>query len=365
MRPRRSFLKLGAGATAAAFLARPTLRAAEESKPSVLLAAFAVVGDTHYFADKDDPSRLQPMSRAYNTGLIDTLNTLPGREIAAAAGGGKVAPLAALLHVGDLIDSGDKNGAVIQQMQRTEWAEWQKDYGLDGQGGRLKFPVYEIHGNHDGPHGKGHVLDGIIERNKARGNLKGVSANGLHYSWAAGPVHFVHLGITVGQVKAVKRKRRYDPVDSLDFLVADLAKNVGDSGRPVVIAHHVDFARYCGEVPDEVVLKHEWDYADVAAFHAALKPYRIAGIFYGHTHVRGVFGWTGPKPAPVIAGKPLPAGIPTFNTDNAAHFSGPAQAFLYAEVHARDILVRELATTDGWKTSQWTPLAWRMPHASG
>jgi cytolysin (calcineurin-like family phosphatase) len=273
--------------------------------------------------------------------------------------------LAALLHVGDLIDSGDKNGAVIQEMQRTEWAEWQKDYGLDGAGGRLKFPVYEIHGNHDGPHGKGIVLDGIVDRNQRRKQLKGVSANGLHYSWDAGPVHFVHLGITVGQVKEVKRKRRYDPVESLDFLVADLAKNVGASGRPVVIAHHVDFARYCGEVPDDVVLKHEWDYADVAAFHAALKPYRVAGIFYGHTHVRGVYAWTGPKPAPVIAGKPLPAGIPTFNTDNAAHFSGPAQAFLYAEVHEREILVRELATTDGWKTSRWTPLAWRLPHGSG
>ncbi|NBV55800.1 MAG: hypothetical protein EBR70_04350, partial [Verrucomicrobia bacterium] len=264
MLPRRSFLKLGAGATAAAFLARPALRAAEATKPSAPLAAFAVVGDTHYFADKDDPSRMQPVSRAYNTGLIDTLNALPGRAIDEGAGGGQVAPLNALLHVGDLIDSGDKNGAVIQQMQRTEWAEWQKDYGLDGAEGRLKFPVYEIHGNHDGPHGKGLVLDGIIDRNKRRKNLKGVSANGLHYhySWDAGPVHFVHLGITVGQVKAVQRKRRYDPVDSLDFLVADLAKHVGDSGRPVVIAHHVDFARYCGEVPDDVVLKHEWDYAD-------------------------------------------------------------------------------------------------------
>ncbi|MFM7241273.1 MAG: twin-arginine translocation signal domain-containing protein, partial [Opitutia bacterium] len=50
MLPRRSFLKLGAGATAAAFLARPALLAAEESQPSVPLAAFAVVGDTHYFA---------------------------------------------------------------------------------------------------------------------------------------------------------------------------------------------------------------------------------------------------------------------------------------------------------------------------
>jgi len=365
MLPRRSFLQLGAGATAAAFLARTGLRAADESKPSFPLAAFAVVGDTHYFADKDDPSRLQAASRAINTGLIDTLNALPGRAIDESAGGGQVAPLAALLHVGDLIDSGDKNGTVIQQMQRTEWAEWQKDYGLDGVEGRLKFPVYEIHGNHDGPHGKGIVLDGIVDRNKRRKNLQGISANGLHYSWDAGPVHFVHLGITVGQVKEVKRKRRYDPVESLDFLVADLAKHVGTSGRPVVIAHHVDFARYCGQVAEDIVLKHEWDYPDVAAFHAALQPYRVAGIFYGHTHVRGVYAWTGPKPAPVVVGKPLPAGIPTFNTDNAAHFSGPAQAFLYAEVHARDILVRELATTDGWKTSQWSPLSWRMPHCTG
>lgn len=72
---------------------------------------------------------------------------------------------------------------------------------------------------------------------------------------------------------------------------------------------------------------------------------------------------TGPKPAPVVVGKPLPAGIPTFNTDNAAHFSGPAQAFLYAEVHAREILVRELATIDGWKTSRWSPSRGACPTA--
>lgn len=364
MLPRRSFLKLGAGA---ALLSRPWLRAAAESVPENKTppVAFAVVGDTHYLADKDEPTRLKETSRSINTGLIDQLNALAGREIDAAAGGGRVRDLVAVLHVGDLIDSGDKTGTVLAQMQATEWAEWQKDYGLTGKDGRLKVPVREIHGNHDGPHGKGIVLDGIVERNRRRPGVTGLSANGMHYSWDAGPVHFVHLGITVGQSRLAARRRRYDPMESLEFLVDDLAKNVGKSGRPVVIAHHVDFARYCGEVPDEIVVKNEWDYADVAAFHAALRPYRVAAIVYGHTHVRNVLAWSGPRPEPVRAGQPLPAGIPTFNTDNAGHFSGPAQAFLYVEVHEQDVLVRELATTDGWKTSKWTPLSWRLPHGQG
>lgn len=364
MLPRRSFLKLGA---AASLVALPGFspRLTADDKPAFVPITFAVVGDTHYFADKDDPTTLQATSRATTAALIEQLNRLAGMEIPATAGGGKALPLSQVIHVGDLIDSGDKNGAVISKMQQTEWKEWQADYGLAGKDGRLQFPVYEIHGNHDGPHGKGVVLDGIIARNKQRKNLTGISANGLHYSWDVGPIHFINLGITVGQVKAVTRKRRYDPMDSLEFLVTDLAKNVGTSGRPVVVSHHVDFGRYALPVADEIVLKNEWDYADVAAFHDALKPYRIAGIFYGHTHARAVFAWQGPKPLPVVAGKPLPPGIPTFNTDNAAHFSGPAQAFLYVEVHEKEILVRELATKDAWKTSAWTDLSWRLPHFTG
>ena len=361
MLPRRSFLKLGMGVSAA-WWARSARAESDQPKAVLPPVSFVVVGDTHYFAMATEPSRMQAASRAYNTGLINTLNTLSGREISGAAGGGQVKPLTAVLHVGDLIDSGDKNGAIIQEMQKTEWAEWQKDYGLNGKDGRLNLPVYEIHGNHDGPHGKGIVLEGIAERNHRRTGLTGLSPNGMHYSWDAGQVHFVHLGITVGQVKDVKRARRYDPMDSLDFLVTDLAKHVGKTGRPVVIAHHVDFARYCGVVADDIVLKNEWDYADVAAFYEALKPYRVAGIFYGHTHARGVYAWTGPKPLPVIVGRPAPVGIPTFNTAQASHFGKPAHALLYVEVHAHDIWVRELATTDGWETSVWSPLAWRLPH---
>jgi hypothetical protein len=361
MLPRRSFLKVSGGLSAAV-LARPFLRAEEKPKAVNQPVSFVVVGDTHYFASTANPSQMQTASRAYNTGLIDTLNTLQGREIPETAGSGRVNPLAACLHVGDLIDSGDKSGAVIQEMQKTEWAEWQRDYGLNGDDGRLNLPVYEIHGNHDGPHGKGIVLEGIAARNRRRRGLRGLSSNGMHYSWSAGGVHFIHLGITVGQVKDIKRPRRYDPMDSLDFLISDLAKEVGNSGRSVVISHHVDFARYCGQVSDEIVVKNEWDYADVAAFYQALKPYRVAGIFYGHTHARGVYAWTGPKPLPVIIGRPAPVGIPTFNTAQAAHFGKPAHAVLYVEVFSQEIVVRELATTDGWETSHWSSLVWRLPH---
>ncbi len=209
-----------------------------------------------------------------------------------------------VLHVGDLIESGDKNGKAHERMQRTEWAAWEDDYGLDGIGGRLKVPVYEIHGNHDSPHGGGLVLDAIAARNRRRGNLRSVSANGLHYSWDAGAVHFVHLGITVGELQGVSRKRRYNALGSLDFLVDDLARNVGTSRNPVILCHHVDFARYCEPVSEEAALRNEWDYADVAAFYEAIKPYRVAGIFYGHTHARGVYGWTGPKPVPLLGGRP-------------------------------------------------------------
>lgn len=67
-------------------------------------------------------------------------------------------------HAGDVIDTGDKTGKVQSEMQRTEMAAFEKTMGLTGADGDLDFPVYEVHGNHDGPGGKGHAIDRIIER---------------------------------------------------------------------------------------------------------------------------------------------------------------------------------------------------------
>lgn len=131
-------------------------------------------------------------------------------------------------------------------MQNIEWSAFADDYGLTGSDGRLKMPVYEIAGNHDSPHGQGWAIEKIIERNKRRPGVVNISENGLHYSWDWGAAHFVNLGLIVGTQKSVARNRRYAAIDSLDFLVADLRDKVGTDGKPLVITHHVDTARYTG-----------------------------------------------------------------------------------------------------------------------
>ncbi len=314
------------------------------------LVSFFVIGDTHFFADKTQPDTLDKTSADHTSRLVDTLNRLPGTELPAALGGGPVPFPKGVLHVGDVIDSGDKGGAVHETMQRTEWAGYVAQFGLTGREGRLKFPVFEVPGNHDSPHGRGHAVEQMIARQRARMGLKALSANGLHASWDWEGVHFITLGLIVGTDRSVERKRRYAASDSLDFLKDDLANTPKD--RPLVLLHHVDMARYTVAKPDTDYTKWEWDPADVAAYHAAIKG-RRAAIFYGHTHFRNVFRWDGTS---IKAAD----GVAVFNVDNAAHFSGPAQAFFHVEVRGDELLVREHATADGWQTGTWTPQMWRM-----
>ena len=349
---RRRFLGTTAAATAGHFL--PRARAAEPFQLS-----FFVLGDTHYLADKDQPDALDAASAATNAGLIKTLNGLRGTAIPEAARAGSVGEPRGVIHLGDMIDTGDKNGGVFPAMQQTELNAWLAAYGLNGEGGALKYPVYEVHGNHDAPQGRGIVVDKIIERNRQRAGLAKVSANGLHYSWDWGPEHFVCLGIIVGTDKTVERKRRFAALDSLDFLIADLAEKVGDSGRPVVLIHHLDIAGYTMPVDAHGPFENkEWDPADVRAFYEAIKACRIAAIFYGHTHARNILRWDGNQTKGAD-------GIAIFNCDNSAHFKFDEQSFYHVEMNEREVLVREHHTEDRWETSAWTPLSWAVPMGKG
>jgi predicted phosphodiesterase len=346
---RRSFLHTTA--LAAGSLSWPSR--AEETKSAV---EFFLVGDTHYRAEEATPGVMMEASKATNARLIAWLNVLPGTVIPVAAGGGQLADPHGVIHAGDLIDSGDKNGGPYPEMQKTEWKAFHEDWGLNGGDGKLRWPVREVHGNHDSPNGTGLVIDQIKERNTHRHGLTKISANGLHYSWDWQGVHFVNLGIVVGEVASVKRKRRYAPMGSLDFLISDLEEHVGKTGKPVVITHHVDMIRYAAPSSDAEVVKKEWDYADVQAFHEALKPYRVAAILYGHTHVRNIFRWNGDaKPAPKD-----PQAIPVFNTDNAGHFKSDDQALLHFTISDKETLVREFYTTDAWATAAWREQVWRF-----
>ena len=342
---RRQFL-----GAAAAGVALPVVARATGPGPAGDPVAFFLVGDTHFLADKETPSRLDARSAAVTGRLIDVLNRLPGTAISGEAGGGTVLAPRGVIHAGDCIDTGDKANV---KMQETEWAAFADGFGLTGTDGKLKVPVYEVHGNHDSPRGDGMAVKKIAGRNPSRPGVINLSRNGVHYSWDWGRVHFVNLGIVVGQSPAAGRKRRYAPLDSLDFLVGDLKEQVGESGRPVIITHHVDVLRYAQPLPveDTKAEKMEWDPDDVKGFHDALRGYNVAAILYGHTHARNVCRWDG-------SAKPARTGIPLFNVDNGSHFAGREQAFFYFEVNGDTLTAREYKTADAWETGTWTPRTW-------
>jgi len=348
---RRDFLGAVSGAGVVALSTSPRRLLSGETAQEKI--AFFVVSDTHYLANREQPDQMDVASLDIGGRLVETLNKLPGSEIPSEAGGGRIEMPRGVIHAGDLIDTGDKQGGVTGEMQKTEWAAFVADYGLTGTDGRLRWPIYEVHGNHDSPHGRGLAIEKIIERNQKRPGVTHRSSNGLHYSWDWGNVHFVNLGLIVGGDPAISRKRRYAALDSLEFLITDLRDKVGDSGKPVIVTHHVDIARYTSECDLQVPAEtKEWDPCDVQAFHRALQGYSVLAIFYGHTHARNVFRWDGRSAQAT-------SGVSVFNTDNASHFGGDAQAFFYVEVAGRTLTVREYQTKDRWRSGFFTPQVWQ------
>ena len=356
--PRRDFLKSSAALASSMACSSSFALATSSSRTAEVrddVVRFFAIGDTHYFANEQSPTELMESSILNCHGLIDTLNGLPNTEIPAEAGGGRVGSIQGVIHAGDIIDTGDKRGGVQSKMQQREWQGFNEDFGLNGTEGRLKFPVYEVHGNHDSPSGEGIAIDGLIERTKAR-QVLARSANGLHYSWDFGPVHCVNLGIVVGQDSRNEQRRRYNPMDSLEFLIGDLQQHAADPTRPVLLTHHIDLPRYSKpcELTNEANLAMEWNPCDVAAYYEAIRKYNVIAILYGHTHVRNIQFWNGTP-------EKTTSGIPLLNIDNSSHFSGGNQAFFYIEVDAQELRIREVATKDSWQSHSWTPTIWRFP----
>jgi hypothetical protein len=169
-------------------------------------------------------------------------------------------------------------GDCTNDSKQWQWQTFTGDFGVNGEG-MLDFPVYETYGNHDGSLG-GVVGDGIVERNKQRKNLAAVSENGLHYSWDWDDVHFVCLGVRPGV-----ELNPYNPHHSLEFLEQDLKKNVGDSGRAVVLFHHFGF--------DKAHSLNWWTEEERDRYYEVISNYNIIGIFHGHSHECGIYKWKG------------------------------------------------------------------------
>src|SRR4029078_5869533 len=103
--PRRNFLVATTALAAAYAYGRSPADQLDDSK-----TAFVLVGDTHYLADKESPGELDPRSASVTWRVIHAINHLAGSPIPEEAGGGRAASLQGVIHAGDLIDSGDKNG---------------------------------------------------------------------------------------------------------------------------------------------------------------------------------------------------------------------------------------------------------------
>ena len=132
---------------------------------------FLVVSDSHY--GKAD--------RQKNLETIARINGIEGSDLPGWFTG-KVGKPLGIIHCGDILDSPSDSA----------YRQFTEDYGLTGEG-KLRFPVYETFGNHDG--GLNQVVrQGSIKRNPQRPGLASISENGLHYSWDWNGVHFVNLG---------------------------------------------------------------------------------------------------------------------------------------------------------------------------
>lgn len=352
---RQSLRQIGCAAASAVVGVSPEIAtAADRSRQEF---SFCFVTDTHYLARKEQPEVLDDRSADVCRRLVETLNALEGEVIPQEAGGGAVRGIQGVIHGGDIVDSADKRGAVYERMIATEFAAFEADFGLTGRDGLLKYPVYEVHGNHDGPQGDTLVVDGIRRRNRDRPGLTNISENGLHYTWDWGRARFINLGIVAGESGDGRQRRRYAPLGSLPFL-RQVLQQQQSVNQPLVITQHIDVARY--SVPwtadEEKFLQHEWHPQDVQEFHQALRPHRLAVDFFGHTHSRSVYGWNGSTERQSLEGNSIKA----FNSDNAAHFAGDKQAFFYVKILPEGLKVREVFTEDAWRSHHWTPEVWNV-----
>jgi len=215
------------------------------------------------------------------------MNSLPGQLYPEDKGvKGKVHTPRGVVITGDIVDDGSSSD--IEKI----WQEYSEDYGLNGEK-LLAFPIYEGFGESDGP-SSALVRTNLKRRNRLRPDLRSISADGLHYSWDWGQVHFVQLNLYPGSVgeeylniwrRRVSGDARY-PKHSLEFLIDDLRRNVGNSGRPVILFQHYGFDSWSEAF---------WTERERNAFLQAIQPYNIIAIFWGHSEVPQGFSWNGIK----------------------------------------------------------------------
>ena len=279
-------------------------------------------GDITFFLVSDLHYGVSVTVAAANALTVEAMNRLAGQPYPKPVGGTVRSPRGVVV-LGDLIDDGNAGDAA------GPWGEFASDYDPAGRG-RLLYPAYEGAGNHDGDPGRP-VREGIRARNPKRPALRGLSADGQHYSWDWDRVHFVHLNLFPGSagddiINQWGTRFQGDwklPGHSLEFLVDDLKKNVGASGRPVVIFQHYGWDAW----------SRGWYSArERRALGDALAGYNVPAVFWGHSHEVMRIDWRG---------------IPTFCVGSGQKDPAPGE-FLVVRITPTEMTVAERRTAGGW-----------------
>ncbi len=226
---------------------------------------FFALSDLHYgaFTSHDSTSIITRCPQ------VSVINTLPGTSYPSSIGGVVEKPRGIIM-AGDLINDG-----AVAEKYPTQWANYIADFGVNGEG-RCKFPVFEAVGNHD-VNLNLFVFNQVKERNQIRKKLKhisNISSNGYHYSWDWDGVHFVNVNLFPGNVwhgEADTYGRGHDPLYARDFLIEDLCKNVGTSGRPVIVVQHF-----------RPIDENWWTYSAADKYQKILQEYNVILIMNGH-----------------------------------------------------------------------------------
>ena len=140
----------------------------------------------------------------------------------------------------------------------------------------------------------------------------------IHYSWDWEEVHFVQLNIYPGD-EPVKFKGAKNPFRGYTYLKNDLEKNVGNSGRPVVLAHHYGMDKFSRGIMEDGHINPKaewWTENDRKKYWELLKPYNVILILTGHAHYcdECYLPWDGES---IGVGNVGPDFIPTFITGAA------------------------------------------------
>ncbi len=227
----------------------------------------SAITDLTFFSTSDvhfgQNSAFKDSNRAAMPGWI---NTLPGQSYPNVLGGGPVATPQGVVIPGDLID----------RVELKLWTQYIADYGVNGEG-KVKFPVFDGLGNHDYKGTGSFVVDSLKKRNLVRKFPTYQSSGNLHYSWDWDDVHFVQLNLYSGTVA-----KDHDPFASYTFLKDDLEKNIGTSGRPIIVMQHFPW-------PDSSW----WPETEAVKTIALLKKYNCIGIIHGHSHAKKYYKYGG------------------------------------------------------------------------